>query len=96
MCRKYGIHYNKKRSSSIIEDWIPRYLSSGEQAFIHAPGNSSYNATFKEHAVEDYLKGVGTLREIAAKYNIPSKETFRKWVMLYNANRRLKDYDPKR
>ena len=96
VCRKYEIHFNKNNSSSIIEDWIPRYLSSGEQAFIHSPGNLSYSVTFKEHAVKDYLKGFGTLREIAAKYNIPSKETLRKWVMLYNANRRLKDYDPKR
>ncbi len=96
ICLKYEIHYNQKKKSSIIYDWIPRYLSNGEQTFIRAPGYAAYTSAFKKKAVIDYLNGNGSLREIAAKYNIPSKEALRRWVMLYNANRELKDYNPNR
>ncbi|MFY8263886.1 transposase [Clostridium perfringens] len=32
---------------------------------------------------------------LVAKYKIPSDSTLNKWIMMYNANRELKDYDPK-
>lgn len=31
LCNKYGIHY--KNGKSIIDDWIPRYLEDGADAF---------------------------------------------------------------
>ncbi|MDK0981409.1 hypothetical protein P5F73_18405 [Clostridium perfringens] len=32
---------------------------------------------------------------LVAKYKIPSDSTLNKWIMMYNANRELKDYYPK-
>ena len=55
-----------------------------------------YLSSDKISAVEDYIAGKGSLRTIAARYGIPSKETLRRWVLLYNANRKLRDYNPKR
>ena len=46
--------------------------------------------------VEDYLAGNGSFTEIAAKYKIPSDSTVRDWVLSYNANRELRDYNPQR
>lgn len=96
ICEKYGIHFNSKKSQSVINIWIPMYLANGDNAFIHPKGNATFSASFKEKVVLDYLSGSGSLIDIAAKYNIRSKETVRQWVLLYNANRELKDYIPKR
>ncbi len=64
-------------------------------SFIKSKGNRTYYRNEKIHIVEEYLEGKGSLQSIAEKYGIPSKEPLRKWVLLYNANRELKDYNPK-
>jgi transposase-like protein len=94
LCDKYGIH--SKNGNSIIADWIPRYLQDGANAFLAPSGNRIHLSSDKLLAVEDYIARKGSLRAIAAKHGIPSKETLRQWVLLYNANRELKDYFPKR
>lgn len=94
LCDKYGIHFGSR--SSIISDWIPRYLNKGPAAFISSLGNNSYTASYKIAAVEEYINGNGSIRTIAAKYGIPSASTLRKWISEYNANRELRDYIPKR
>ena len=93
LCKKYGIHFGE---SSILDDWITRYQELGENAFIKPEGNQTYSKEDKIKIVEEYLDGKGSLRSISYKYGIPSKETLRRWVLLYNANRELKDYCPKR
>ena len=96
ICKKYGIHFNTKKSISMLNEWIPKYMKHGNEAFVRSKGNDSYSVAFKEKVVVEYLSGEGSLTDIAAKYNIPTKETIRQWVLLYNANRELKDYCPKR
>lgn len=96
ICIKYGIHYNEKQHHSVINDWLYEYRINGENAFIHKSGNNSYTSEFKVKVAESYLLGDGSFRDIAAKYKISSSETVRRWVLLYNANRTLKDYIPKR
>ena len=96
VCKKYEISYNSKNHTSLLNEWIRRYLAEGEQAFIRSSGNSEYTSEFKTKVVEEYLSGYGSFLELAAKYSIPSKETIRMWVMRYNANRELKNYCPKR
>jgi len=46
--------------------------------------------------VEEYLNGAGSAFNLAAKYKISAADILLRWVKLYNANRELKDYDPKR
>ena len=94
LCNKYGVHF--KNGNSIITDQIPRYLQDGADAFLTSIGNRIHLSSDKISAVENYIEGKGSLRAIAAKYGIPSKETLRRWVLLYNANRELRDYCPKR
>lgn len=93
LCEKYGIHFGR---SSIIDEWIMRYQELGENAFIKPKGNQTYSREDKIKIVEEYLNGKGSLRVISSKYGIPSKETLRQWILLYNANRELNDYCPKR
>ena len=96
ICEKYGIYFNSKTSISELNKWIPKYLASGDAAFFHSKGNNSYSSSFKEKVVLDYLQGNGSFIDIAAKYNIRGNDTVRQWVLLYNANRELRDYCPKR
>lgn len=96
ICDKYGIHFNQKKRTSKLYQWVSAYEIHGEAAFIHLKGNDSYSASFKEKVVLDYLSGSGSFIDIAAKYNIRSNETVRQWVLLYNADRELKDYSPNR
>lgn len=46
--------------------------------------------------VEAVLKGEGSVDDIVAKYNISDRKVLRDWIMKYNANMELKDYEPKR
>ena len=46
--------------------------------------------------VEAVLSGEGSRGDIVAKYNISSMTVLRGWIKLYNTNKELKDYDPKR
>ncbi len=41
------------------------------------------------------LSGEGSVDDAGARYNISSREVLRRWIMSYNANRELKEYNPK-
>ena len=86
----YGINPNT------VYKWIPLYEANGIGAFIREKGNASYSSEFKIQCVEAYLRGEGSLNEIVGKYNISSQCVLRSWIKRYNANKELKDYDPKR
>lgn len=78
-----------------FKQWIAVYRKHGEVAFYHN-GNSVYTKEFKTMVVEEYLEGVASLTELTAKYKISCESVLSKWIKLYNANRELKDYIPKR
>ena len=44
--------------------------------------------------VEEYIRGEGSSIDLGIKYDI-SSGLLRSWIRMYNANRELKDYDPK-
>lgn len=52
--------------------------------------NKSYPAELKYRAVEDYLSGGGSLREICRKYEVRDKHTLQNWIKLYNGHKELK------
>ena len=78
-----------------VREWAAVYSENGIEGFHLKDGNRSYTAEEKQQAVEDYLQGNGSLREISRKYHIPSNETLRQWIKVYNSNRELRAYDPK-
>ena len=87
---KYGVG---KKS---IEDWAKKYREQGKAGFVSRCGNRQYSSAFKTNCVEAVMCGEGSVDEIVAKYNISSREVLRNWIKRYNANKELKDYDPKR
>lgn len=90
LANKYGIH---KRT---LTCWAQRYKEQGILAFMRGCGNSKYTSDFKLMCVEVYLLGKMSVDKIVAKYNISSRSVLNCWIKSYNANRELKDYNPKR
>lgn len=74
---------------STVRQWIAKYESMGQDAFIRA-GNKHYSKEFKEQAVADYLSGKGSLLEICKKYKIKSTCQLRNWIKKYNGHEELK------
>lgn len=85
-----------KIGSTTLAEWVAKYRLHGIEAFITQLGNDSYSSEFKRMCVEEVLSGKGSVRDVFAKYNISSTRVLRSWIMLYNTNKELKDYDPKR
>ena len=87
-----GMSRNGKRR---VQEWAAVYRENGIEGFHTKEGNSNYTAEDKKQAVEAYIRGEGSLREICRRYHILSESTLRRWIKVYNSNRELRDYDPK-
>ena len=53
--------------------------------------NKKYSAELKLKAVQDYLKGGGSLRDICHKYKIKNEKSLREWILWYNGHREFKE-----
>ena len=76
-------------NKGVLRRWITNYQSMGEEAFQRKK-NKSYSADLKLAAVQDYLSGTGSLRDICRKYKIKSEHQLRNWILLYNGHGNLK------
>ncbi len=85
-----------KRAPGCFTRWVRQYQAQGAEGLLHLTGNKSYTAEFKTMMVEEYLCGKGSAVDLAAKHKISTADVLLRWVSLYNTNRKLKDYDPKR
>ena len=68
---------------TVFRRWVNKYKTFGESAFIRTGHNQAYSASFKKYVV-------GSYRELAVTYNIPSENTIRQWVLKYNGHETLK------
>ncbi len=78
-----------------VREWVNMYKKHGSAIFDDKPHNNSYSKEFKEKVVKEYLSGHASLTDLLAKYGIPSTETIRSWISMYNNHIEIKDYDPK-
>lgn len=78
-----------------VQKWVAAYKVHGIDAFISEVGNKSYTHEFKIMCVEEVIAGYGSSIDIGAKYKI-HPTVLESWIKLYNANRELRDYIPKR
>lgn len=79
-----------------LRSWVSAYRYHGVDAFVKGSGNKQYSRDFKLSCVETVLNGELSVLECISKYEISSTSVLRSWISKYNANRELKDYDPKR
>lgn len=90
LAEKYSI------GTKTLQEWVKKYRIHGINAFITQSGNTTYSSEFKTMCVEAVLSGEGSIDDIVAKHNVSSRMVLRNWIKLYNTNKELKDYDPKR
>ncbi len=83
-------------SEKSIQIWAQKYREHGRDAFARKAGNAQYSKEFKLMCVETVLRGENNVDGVVAKYNISDRRVLRRWIKRYNANKELKDYDPKR
>lgn len=74
--------------------WLDFYHSIGESVFNEKTHNKQYTKELKLQVVNEYLNGLGSLKDLINKYKIHSESTLRKWVLLYNSGKEIKDYLP--
>lgn len=53
--------------------------------------NKKYSKELKMQAVQDYLSGGGSLREICKKHEIKDKHSLTDWIMWYNGHKEIKE-----
>ncbi len=53
--------------------------------------NKKYSVELKLQAVQDYLSGKGSLRDICHKYEIANEKSLREWIMWYNGHKEFKE-----
>lgn len=53
--------------------------------------NKKYSKELKIQAVQEYLLGKGSLREISKKYEITDKILLRQWIKVYNGHKEFKE-----
>lgn len=75
-----------------LQGWISRYRAEGPAGFLPTERNRIYSSELKVHAVQDYLKGVGSLRDICEKYKIRSEYQLRSWIKVYNRHEEFKTF----
>ena len=90
LAKDYGIGHTS------LQAWIKKYREHGERCFYPKSGNTHYTKEFKLKCVEEVLRTGCSVDDIVAKYNISDRKVLRSWILKYNANMELKDYDPKR
>ena len=84
IAQKYGVGH------SLFRQWLGKYQSFGESAFMKTGHNASYSIEFKQTVIDAYLSGKGSFKTLAIKYKIPSFETVRRWLLMYNSHKELK------
>lgn len=75
---------------SSVEAWVSIYRSKGESGLLPQPRNTRYSKELKIEAVEDYLAGKGSLRDISKKYGLRSKVQLQNWIMKYNGHEKIR------
>ena len=69
---------------STIKEWLMIYKSQGFNGLKGSHKNKKQDKETKIAAVEDYLNGIGSLKDICIKYKISSWSLLRRWIKVYN------------
>ena len=74
-----------------IKDWQNDYFHFGEGGLERLPKQNFYSREVKIAAVQDYLSGEFSLREVTRKYRLSSRSVLRNWVKKYTSHSELQD-----
>lgn len=80
LCSEFNIN------SSSFYKWLNIFQISGPNGLITSHKNKYYPQYVKIQAVESYLDGKGSLRDICLKYQISDDRILRNWIKKYNGH----------
>ena len=69
---------------STVVDWWMIYQSQGPEGLKRRCSHKYWDKNIKIAAVEDYLSGEYSLRNVCMKYEISDTRILRQWIKLYN------------
>lgn len=75
---------------SSIRDWRNLYLSDGSSALMVQSNNKTYSKELKLQAVQEYLDGKSSQRDIVKKYHLRSSRQLRDWIKVYTTHGEIK------
>ena len=81
IAKRYGIN------EMAVHKYTLQYQAQGIETFINNGKNRTYSAELKKQAVNAYMNGEGTTREIAAKYGLRSPTQLINWIKVYNSGK---------
>lgn len=87
---KLAYEFNIDRST--ILEWTKKYESLGIDGLKESNSWTKYSKELKIAAVEEYLNGENSQKNICMKYGIRSHATLRDWILKYNDSKELKSY----
>lgn len=71
-------------TESRVSYFVMLYLKQGASAFLDDGRNMIYPDELRQQAVTSYLRGDGSLRDVATSFGLRSKNQLRKWIKMYN------------
>ena len=74
-----------------IKDWQNDYIYFGEDGLERLRKKNFYSKEVKMAAVQDYLSGELSLREVTRKYRLSGRSILRIWVKKYTSHSELQD-----
>lgn len=76
-------------SPETIQFWKIKYEKLGIDGLKESQTWNHYSSELKEQAVQEYLAGKGSLRDICSNYSISSSYVLRSWIKRYTSGKDL-------
>lgn len=77
-------------NSHSFRDWLRLYDAEGPSGLLAKTKNTIYSKETKLSAVNSYLSGEGSLKDICRKFKIRGEYQLREWIKRYNSRENLK------
>jgi transposase-like protein len=84
IAREYGVN------ETSFQQWVVNYEAMGPSGLANQHTNNSYSVELKTLAVEAYLQGEGSLREICKRFSIRNKTQLLDWIKVYTGHKELR------
>ena len=93
--RELSEGYGLLLSGSTFHQKSLRYQEYGLTGIQIHSKNNQYTKAFKENVIREHLEEGTPALQLARKYNVPSHETVRNWIIKYTKGENMRSYTPK-
>ena len=93
--RELSEDYGLLLSDSTFGQKILRYQEYGLSGIQTNSKNNHYTKELKKVVIREHLEEGTPIRQLARKYNIPSADTVRNWIIKYTKGENIRSYSPK-